>query len=308
MRKKNSMRSNVTIDGRTRTYTVVGDQHPDRQRDLVMVLHGSKQTGEVHRTFTGHAYDGLADGGGAVVAYLDGHRKNWNDARKDSFFPARTDGVDDVELVRRVVGELQESHGIDPSRVFVIGYSNGGQMVLRLIHEVPELLAGATVISATMPAPENFLLPADETAAVPLPVLLVHGTKDPIVSYEGGSRNWFLRRVFKAGGPMWSAQRTAAYLARRNGILDDPVVGPVEQAAPPARTWVEQTDYRQDGRPPVRLLTVHGGGHTVPGPKKAPFVLGATEQRLSTAEAVADFFGIARGDHPRPQAQSRPLG
>ncbi|MCL3817679.1 hypothetical protein [Aeromicrobium wangtongii] len=84
----------------------------------------------------------------------------------------------------------------------------------------------------------------DEPAPVPVPVLLVNGTKDRIASYEGGSRGWFLRRVFKAGGPMWSAERTAAHLARRNGVLGEPVVG-------------------------------------------------ATEQRLSAVQAVAEFFDIA---------------
>lgn len=279
--------------------TVVGDPHSAHPRDLVLVLHGSKQTGDVHRRFTGHAFDAMADSGAAVVVYLDGHQKNWNDARKDSFFPARTDDVDDVGLVRRVVEDLQQSFGIDPNRVFVVGYSNGGQMVLRLINEVPELIAGAAVIAATMPAPENFLLPVGEAGSKPLPVLLIHGTKDPIVSYRGGSMNRFLRRVFRAGGPMWSAERTAEHLARRNGIVGDASVAPLVRAGRPARTWVEQTEYSQEGAPPVRLLTIHGGGHTVPGPKKAPFVLGATEQRVSAAEAVADFFGISRQDRER---------
>jgi polyhydroxybutyrate depolymerase len=86
----------------------------------------------------------------------------------------------------------------------------------------------------------------------------------------------------------------------------EPVVTRLEPAAPagtrqPARerTWIEQSDYRQEGRPPVRLLTVHGGGHTVPGPGRAPFFIGRTARSVSTAAVVAEHLGIATGTHQR---------
>lgn len=285
------MRSSIDVAGRHRTLTILGERAAAHPRDLVIVLHGSKQSGEQHRAFTGGMYDTFATGGTAVVAYLDGYRGNWNDARRQSAFPARLEEVDDVGFVRAVIRSLEDTHGVDPSRVFVIGYSNGGQMAMRLVHEVPELIAGATVVAATMPTPESFLLPTEGVAARPLPVLLVHGTADPIVPFEGGPMKPWARRFFKVGGSALSAPATAAYFAHRNGISAAPVTTPVPSAER-ASTWTEQIDHRQDGRPPVRLLTVHGGGHTVPGPKRAPVVLGRTGHDVSVADAVAAFFGI----------------
>ena len=132
-----------------------------------------------------------------------------------------------------------------------------------------------------MPAPENFLVP--DAPAGPMPVLLLHGTKDPIIGYQGGELSWWARALFKVGGRSLSAPETAAYFAARNGIT-----------APPTRsgTAVERTEYRQDGRPPVVLYTVHGGGHTIPGPRQAPFVLGRTNQDVNTADLIGDFFTI----------------
>jgi polyhydroxybutyrate depolymerase len=257
---------------------------------LVLVFHGSGQTGEAHRRFTGRSFDALADSGAAVVAYLDGYKRNWNDARRASAFPARRENIDDVGFVRAVIRKLAGSHGIDPGRVFAVGYSNGGQLVLRLIHEAPELIAGAAVIAATMPGPEDFLLPQPPPAPVAMPVLLIHGTKDPLVSYQGGEFRWWVRTLFKVGGRSRSMPDTAAYFAARNGITAGPVS--TELPAGGKGTSVERTEYRQEGRPPVLLYTVHGGGHTVPGLGKAPAVMGRTSRDVNPADLVADLFAI----------------
>jgi polyhydroxybutyrate depolymerase len=282
------MNDSVEVDGRRRTYEVAGPADGKPARSLIVVLHGSKQTGAKHRKFTGGAYDALADSGAAVVVYPDGYRGNWNDARRASSFPARRDHIDDVGFVRTMIGRVTDTHGIDPDRVFAVGYSNGGQMAMRLAHEAPELIAGAAVIAATMPAPENFLFP--DAPAAPMPVLLIHGTKDPIVAYTGGEMRWWAQKLFQVGGPNLSAPRTAAYFAGRNGITAPPVTTALPAAN--GRTSVERTAYRQDGRPPVVLYTVHGGGHTVPGPVSAPAVLGRTNHDVSTARLVAEEFAI----------------
>jgi polyhydroxybutyrate depolymerase len=308
------MRDSIDVDGTRRTYEVIGPEDGRPPRSLVVVFHGSKQTGARHRAFTGRAYDALTGGGAAMVVYPDGYRKNWNDARRASRFPARRENIDDVGFTRALVAKLTAGHGIDPHRVFAVGYSNGGQMVIRLIHEAPDLMAGAAVIAATMPAPENFLLNdephepeephephepegaegaaapgAPEERAAPMPVLLIHGTKDPIVGYDG-EMSWWVRKVFKVGGRSLSAPATAAYFAARNGITAKPVT----TGLPPSSraTSVDRTDYRQPGRPPVVLYTVHGGGHTVPGPAKAPAVLGRTNHDIDAAGLVGEFFAL----------------
>ncbi|MFI2423000.1 alpha/beta hydrolase family esterase [Streptomyces sp. NPDC018955] len=284
-------RESIEVGGRTRTYTVVGPMDGKPSRALVLVFHGSRQNGAKHRKFTGGVFDAPADDGGAVVVYLDGHRGHWNDARRHSSFAARKENIDDVAFTRSVIGRLTDSHHIDPRRVFAVGYSNGGQMVMRLAHETPELVAGAVVIAATMPVPEDFP-PADAPPA-PMPVMLIHGTKDPIIRYEGGEMSWWVRTLFRVGGRSLSVPRTAAYFAARNGITGEPVsVSLPKRAGSDGRTWVERTDHRQPERPPVVLYTVHGGGHTIPGPAKGPAVIGRTSQDVNTADLIAAFFGI----------------
>jgi polyhydroxybutyrate depolymerase len=282
------MRSHLDLGGHRRTFTVIGSAAADPGRALLLVFHGSKQTGDAHRAFTGGQFDALP---GTVVAYLDGYRGNWNDARRESAFPARTAQIDDVAFARAVVAELAASHGIDPQRVYGVGYSNGGQMVMRLLHEPESPLAGGAIVAATLPAPESFLLDGAAAAARPGPVVLVHGTRDPISPIGGGAFSWWAKRLFKVGGRMLSLGDTAAHFARRNGITTPPEQQTAVEGGNGTR-WM-RADYRGAGRPPVVAVTVERGGHTVPGPTAAPRVLGRTATAFTTAELVAEAFGLA---------------
>ncbi|WP_433831799.1 alpha/beta hydrolase family esterase [Actinoplanes sp. CA-015351] len=292
----------IDVAGRPRTYTLVTPDGGDYDR-LLIVFHGSTQNAGIFRRFTGNAFDRLDR---TAVAYLDGYRGNWNDARRLSSTPARLAGVDDVAFTEAIVKRFG-----DGRETIAAGYSNGGGMVIRLLHERPDLLAGGAIIAAQQPAPDNFLLSGTPALpVVPKPVLLIHGTKDRIIPYGGGRMAAWARFAFRSGGALLSAPETAAYFARRNGITTDAVTTILPHAADrtsasrtsasrtgrtsagrTGRTTVSRTDYAQDGRPPVTLFTVHGGGHTIPGPTPSPALMGRTATDLHAATAIAEFFG-----------------
>ena len=225
-----------------------------------------------------------------MLAYLDGFKQHWNDARVSNRFAARVEGYDDVAFTRSAIDLLVRRYNGDPSRVYAVGFSNGGQMVIRLVHEIPNLLAGAAVISATQPAAENFAPGAPaEPGDHPLPIMLVHGTKDPLVPYAGGMTSmWGLR----PRGLGLSAAETARYYAQRNGIDADPIIESVTADPTGKGRSVEALRYRQNDHPQVDLYTVRGGGHAIPGTRKAPFLMGRTDMTFDSVDAVAGFFNI----------------
>jgi polyhydroxybutyrate depolymerase len=108
------------------------------------------------------------------------------------------------------------------------------------------------------------------------------------VPYEGGMNSLW---GFKPRGLGRSARETAAYFAERNGITVEPRISLVESVGVDKMS-VERLDYREHGHPPVALFTVHGGGHTIPGEKKAPFIFGRTISRISVVEEMRDFFRL----------------
>ncbi len=290
-----AVRRTITVDGRRRSFLLLTGGPAPAQRApaaLVLVLHGSNQDAATVRRATGRSFDALAkadptEGGGVVVAYLDGYRRHWNDARTSSDFAARREGVDDVAFVEAVIDTLAAEHLVDPGRVYAVGFSNGGQMVIRLAHQVPERFAGTAVIAATQPVPGNFDLPTEP--ATPMPVLLIHGTRDPLVPFGGGMASMW---GFRKRGAGRSAPETAEYYAARNGITAAPTSARLRHHGESGRTSVLRTDYRQDGHAPVTLYTVEGGGHTVPNPKNFPWIMGRTTHDLVAAEAIAEFFAL----------------
>ncbi|MFD9663563.1 alpha/beta hydrolase family esterase [Rhodococcus sp. NPDC059968] len=279
----------VEIDGRTRTMTVLHHRLPiSGTVPVVLVFHGSMQTAAAIRSFTANSFDHIGEQSGAIVAYLDGYKRHWNDARIVNSSAARTNHVDDVAFANAAIDLLVRRYCGDSSQVHAVGFSNGGQMVMRLIHEIPSALAGAAILSATQSVPENFA--PDSPQEQPLPVMFVHGTQDPITPYAGGMAKMYR---FRPRGLGLSAQETAEYYARRNGITTAPTTTPLV-AAEAGPTRVDRTDYHQQDHPPVVLYTVHGGGHTIPGPKKNTprIIMGRTDHTFDSAEAISEFFGL----------------
>ncbi len=283
-------RRRLEYQNRRRGYTVVrSSSGVAAGAALVLILHGTLQNGEAVRTRTSaKSFDELAATGRAVIAYPDAVRREWNGARKAVMFWRGAKDIDDVGFLRALVAELVGEFGLDQQRVYVAGFSLGGQMTMRLLHDAPELMAGAAIIGACLPAPDNRTCHGDAPAAVP--VLLIHGTADPVASYTGGPMTGPLGLFPK--GEHLSAEATAAYFATGNGITDEPEVEWVH-GAPASIGSVRRTEYRQAGRPPVRLYSVIGGGHQIPGaPAVTPRLLGPSPSPLSAAAAVGEFFGV----------------
>jgi len=160
---------------------------------------------------------------------------------------------DDVKRLRLLLDESLNNPAIDPKRVFVIGYSNGGFMAQRLACDAADRLAG--VISVAGAAPNSEVVCAPKTS---LSFLEIHGDSDPIVHYQGGT-------VFDRAdvAPHPSAEETARYWAERLSCTGRPHAGP-ELDLEPGLPGRETSVRRYDGCfGAVELWTVHGGGHYV---------------------------------------------
>ena len=276
----------LTVGGVDRTFLVV---HPDAAEasSLLLVLHGSDSDAARFRELSGHTFDRLvADG--VVVAYAEAYGGVWNDARLGTRSPARERGLEDVEFLSALVAHLREEYAVPANRVFAAGFSNGGQMVIRLVMQAPELIAGAAVISSNHPAPENVLPEmVDLDRHQPMPMLTISGTRDPIVPFDGGVASLW---GADPRGPVLSSAASAALFAARNGITEPAISNQVTNE-PMATTL---TRWRQEGRAPVDFYAIEGGGHTVPNrDQDAPLDLGRTQRDLDAGELVADFFGLA---------------
>lgn len=161
--------------------------------------------------------------------------------------------IDDVKRLRELLDANLSNAAIDPKRVFVIGYSNGGFMAQRLACDVGDRIAGVVSVAGAAPSPD---VPCAQNSA--LAVLEIHGDADPVVHYAGGT-------VFDRADvePHASAIDTAKYWAQRLSCSAAPrTLTPLdlEPHMPERETTVQRYD---DCRGAVELWTVKGGGHYV---------------------------------------------
>jgi polyhydroxybutyrate depolymerase len=269
----------MEVAGRDRTYLY---HHPagwngDQKWPLVIALHGRGGQGVNQEKLT-HMTD-LADRKGFVVAYPDGYRRSWHDARDKG--PAADEGVDDVAFVSALIDHFVAEHSVDAQRVFVTGTSNGGIMTYRVACELADKIAAAGPVIGLMP--DNPAYECKPSRAVPM--IIFAGDADPFVPYEGGD---------VAGdekGRVLSAHATRARWAELNGCEGadfQQSIDPVDD-----ETRVEEMRHTRcrDGAQVV-LFSVHGGGHTWPsGEQYLPeAIIGKTTRDVDASEQLWEFF------------------
>jgi polyhydroxybutyrate depolymerase len=261
---------------------------------LVVALHGGGGTGQRMHQLTG--FDATAEKYGFFLVYPEGIEKNWNDGRADMRSTAAREEVPDVDFVRTILNEMRTTYLVDDARVYVTGMSNGAMMSSRIACELADRVAAVALVAGTMPrsiqpqcAPQR-----------PVSVMVVHGTEDPIVPYQGGEVKL---RGFGARGMVISANATASEWARLDGC--EP--GATERAIADTDTMdgstirVQAWSRCKEGTG-VELWTVQGGGHTWPGGWQYlnEKIIGTTNRDIDGREEIWRFFAA----HPRSAANS----
>ncbi len=212
---------------------------------------------------------------------------DWNDGRTD-WFGEPFDTADDIGFLRALIDRLAEDGLVDRERVYFAGPSIGGIMVLRLLCDAPELVAGAAVAIASFP--EGFAC----RDGPPRPVLFIHGTEDPLIPPEGGRIGGW-NPLVRERGDVAPVDRTLEVLSRRNrceGRREARL--PDRVASDDSRVLLRV--YTGCAAPLVHYV-VEGGGHTWPGGPASGLgarIVGPTNRDFSATRAVEEFFrGLA---------------
>ena len=284
----------LDVDGVTRTfdYYLPANLHPDAP--VVLAFHGSRGSGQRMRRATAFAFDLLADQYGIVIVYPDGYQKHWNDCRASGSYAANDLDIDDPAFVRTLLAYLKVEYGVDTQSVLAIGLSNGGHMSYRLAMEAPDLIRAAVAIAASMPADDNLdCKPSGE----PIAVMIVNGTEDPINPYDGGEVT--LLGPFGSRGNVESSADSAAYWAGLAGHTTAPFQVRYPDIVPDDDSVAMLQIWTGHDRPAISLITVFGGGHTIPHPTAAfPRIFGTVNRDFVAADEAWRFFERER-ERPR---------
>lgn len=179
----------LEADGLTRPFLVHAPQDLKEKAPLVILLHGGGGSAQkVMQQGHGREWRALADqegflliapnGMGNRTRQPEGENQSWNDYRNN-----RNDhNTDDVSFILELIDWAATTHNIDRARVYVTGASNGGMMTFRLLAEHAEVFAGGAAFIANLPA----ATPDALRAGPPVPLLIMNGTEDRLMPWEGG--------------------------------------------------------------------------------------------------------------------------
>jgi polyhydroxybutyrate depolymerase len=131
----------------------------------------------------------------------------------------------------------------------------------------------------------------------PLPMLIMNGTADPLIPYEGGRGSSY----FAADG-FWSTEKTVAFWRQLNGCeADDASLTDLPDRAPADQSTATRITSRCPPGHDVVLYRVNDGGHRMPGfapdarfPKVATGLLGPQNGDIDGAETIWAFFSQFR--------------
>jgi polyhydroxybutyrate depolymerase len=231
--------------GRTRSATIFAptDRAEGERLPAVIVLHGLGYS----------AYDAMVSGNWLaqleadhlVGVFPEGVDHSWNAG--SCCKPSNVTVVDDVGFLTSLTTLLQQRDDIDPSRIYMVGFSNGGMMMYRFLCTHADMLAGGASVAGTSVA---HCLPS---ASIPL--MHVAGTADTVIPYAGGYSNAL---VAFGGGQVAPADDAFAAIAGSDGCAPHPDVtddGGVVK--------VEQWEGCANGTA-HELVTLRGFGHAWP--------------------------------------------
>ncbi len=216
---------------------------------LILVLHGGG--GSPERTARVTGLTRAAVRAGYAVAYPAGTGRRlltWNAGYCCAEAARRK--VDDLGFLVRVIADAQGRFGLGRG-VYVTGMSNGAMMAETFAATHPTSVRAVAGVSGTLDT-------RSIRVAGPVPALIIHGTADTMVPYDGGRGDTSLTRTdFASVGSV-----VEAFLAPWGTGLRQSTRRIDRQADD---TVVLVTDHARDARVVLRLITVEGGGHNWPG-------------------------------------------
>ena len=258
-----------------------------KKHPLFMLLHGGGGTGKGMRRLTGYCFEKMAAASGGLVAYPDGLEKNWNDYRGDPSRRAQRENIDDVAFLKAVAAEISARYPVDPARVYAGGMSNGAMMSYALACRAADTFAAIAAVAGSMP--EN--LAAACSPSRPVPVMIINGTKDSLVHWEGGDVTGPLGR--KKLGRVLPVERTRDFWLKNNACRAEKAVPSRKDANPDDGTALSREVYSScAGGSAVDFVKVEGGGHTWPGGLQylPQFIIGKTSDEMAASDEIRDFF------------------
>ncbi|HSW14359.1 MAG TPA: hypothetical protein VLI06_16045, partial [Solimonas sp.] len=260
----------VTHNGLQRTFTVIRPEPAPAAAPMLLMLHGRAGTAEGQANLGYLPKSVVEKRYWAVLPQY--HNGSWEDD------PGVNRGIDDIGLMRRIIDIMQSRYGIDTSRVYASGFSNGGFMAQRMACELSDRIAAVALVGTSITrGVYNSCAPV-----TPRPLMFVDGSADPIVPWAGSSTLLSVETAVS----MWSARLACGLNPSTTALPNTANDG----------TTIDLRRYTGCSRGELRLYRVNEGGHTWPGGLQylPATTVGKTSADLSATSEIWNFVSAYR--------------
>jgi polyhydroxybutyrate depolymerase len=235
----------LTSGGLERTYRLHMPETVKRGEPAPLVLnfHALAANGAIQEELSG--LRAISDREGFILVSPDayGTPSGWNALLNGN------SGVDDVQFVADLLARLSQDYCIDVRRIYATGFSSGGMLASRLGCELGTRFAAVAPVAGVY-APDDLCVGVS-------PMLAIHGTRDTVVPFSGGTAVGVPYPGARAAVAQWAGR-----IARCFG-------GVVSTSIAPGVTLEEYTGC---GSQYTALLVVEGLGHAPPSGADAEYI------------------------------------
>ncbi|MEL6356277.1 MAG: PHB depolymerase family esterase [Bacteroidota bacterium] len=257
----------------------------DSPTPLVITLHGGSGTNQNAQGFTQMNF--ASNDNGFLVAYPQGAGVappgfSWADGRGTS---ADNAGIDDVGFISKMINAISEDYNLDPNRVYVCGFSNGGFMTQRLACELSDRFAAVGGLGCSM----DTSLFATCSPSSPIPMAYFAGTADPEVPFNGGPMN--NPNVL----PIVPVDSAVQFWVRHNNCQTVVPKIDLPDLVTDDNSTAQLFDFTDcDCNTSVRFFKLIGAGHTWPGVEILNIepLLGETNEDIHASYQLWNFFSM----------------
>jgi polyhydroxybutyrate depolymerase len=258
---------------------------------LLIALHGYNSSGSRLAWWSG--LDKRGPPAGFRCVFPDALKTIWDDHGC-----GRRDGADDPAFIARLIDHLGQTGAADPNRVVLTGVSSGATFAERLVRTGAISVKGMALVVGTARVASRDVTPIAGPAT---DVLLVAGTGDPILPYEGGAARGPVARLAMKGVDQMLLDPSGHESVAPETLMADWVAAnvcamtPSVEALPPTdeNFAVDRLRWASaaGGDPAVTLYRIAGGGHGWPSARQylPARMLGRIPQGFDATGIVLEF-------------------
>ena len=261
----------VTFQGLERDFIVYIPESYDHQNPspILFVFHGFGGSNDFIMSNSG--FNIISEQENFIVVYPKGS-DFWGVPHWNVGGWTNSSTTDDVSFVNFLIDLISYEYNTDQNRLYATGMSNGGFFSFLLACQMSDKFAAIASVTGSM-TPETFLN-CDPQKEVP--ILQIHGTEDPLVTYDGGINTGnFLNQDWSLG-----IEEVLDYWVQTNYCSPNPTSVLLNDSNPNDNFWVERITFEDGYRGSVvDHYKVYGGEHNW-----------FNNQDINSSELIWEFF------------------